>query len=209
MLSTHVVDAVVGVLVWCVCVHAGGLKIWECSIDLAEYLDVQSTDLAGVDVIELGCGHGIPGIVALSKGARVTFSDFNAEVLQRVTWKNICVNAQARIDEVRSIARCFAGDWTALSTRLGDEKFGVILSAETLYTEASCAKVVRFIADHLTETGSALIATKRYYFGVGGGSGTLLDQLRRYPQLQAERVKLLEDGRSNTREIFLITRRHA
>jgi len=36
----------------------------------------------GLEALELGCGLGLPGIVALSRGLRVTFSDYDATALR-------------------------------------------------------------------------------------------------------------------------------
>lgn len=68
--------------------------MWESSIDLLDYFVVHFDELiskrpngvaAALSVIELGCGHGLPGLAALAKGcAPVLFSDFNEEV-QAVT----------------------------------------------------------------------------------------------------------------------------
>jgi predicted nicotinamide N-methyase len=45
--------------------YEGGLKIWDCSIDLVNYLG-QNPELAkDKKVLELGCGQGLPGIMAL------------------------------------------------------------------------------------------------------------------------------------------------
>ena len=50
---------------------AGGFKLWECTIDLIETLrrEMQDGHLAfrGKDVLELGAGHGLPGILTLLK----------------------------------------------------------------------------------------------------------------------------------------------
>ena len=45
-------------------VYEGGMKIWECSGDLVEYLGKKSRDdldLSGKRVLEVGCGAGLPG----------------------------------------------------------------------------------------------------------------------------------------------------
>lgn len=68
------------------CVAAGGFKLWECAVDLAQYLCreysldklvTSKTDpnfeLVGKRVLELGCGQGLPGIVPLLAGAEVHF----------------------------------------------------------------------------------------------------------------------------------------
>lgn len=70
--------------------YEGGLKIWECSIDLAVYF-VNHPELHGCSVLELGCGHGIPGLAALLSGCRpVIFSDFNDTVCPTTTvWVSV------------------------------------------------------------------------------------------------------------------------
>ncbi len=49
-------------------VYEGGYKIWECSIDLATYfVNYHKTYVVngeGKSVLELGCGQGVPGLIA-------------------------------------------------------------------------------------------------------------------------------------------------
>ena len=50
--------------------YEGGLKIWECSEDLVSYLSLsRAQDLPGKRVLELGCGAGLPGLVAFKHRA--------------------------------------------------------------------------------------------------------------------------------------------
>lgn len=79
-------------------VYEGGLKTWECSLDLAGVLSrklEQSSDfLQNKKVIELGCGTAVPSLYLLSKvmkrgdekPANLTLQlcDFNEQVLQMV-----------------------------------------------------------------------------------------------------------------------------
>ena len=73
---------------------AGGFKLWECAVDLAQYLCKEYSldklvtsktdpnfELVGKRVLELGCGQGLPGIVPLLAGAEV---HFQARYLTRV-----------------------------------------------------------------------------------------------------------------------------
>lgn len=121
--------------------YEGGFKIWECSYDLAEIL-VKSTNLLSYKpkrILELGCGHGVPGIIAskvLDDISEIVFSDFNSEVLAMTTWPNILLNCTP---ETLQKVRCIAGDWNLLSAIIG--KFDLILSAETLYSAGSCQQV--------------------------------------------------------------------
>lgn len=121
--------------------YEGGFKIWECSYDLAGIL-ANSTNLLSYKpkrILELGCGHGVPGIFAsklLDEISEVVFSDFNSEVLEMTTWPNILLNCTP---ETLKKVRCIAGDWNLLSAVVG--KFDLILSAETLYSAGSCQQV--------------------------------------------------------------------
>jgi predicted RNA methylase len=58
-------------------VLAGGLKIWECTRDLADFLIHQGINLSGKHVLDLGCGTGLLGILAMHLGAQsVHFQDY-------------------------------------------------------------------------------------------------------------------------------------
>jgi hypothetical protein len=62
-------------------VYEGGLKTWECSIDLVQYLmhvKREFNNFAGFDVLELGCGSALPGLFCLFHTAakRVSFQDY-------------------------------------------------------------------------------------------------------------------------------------
>lgn len=95
-------------------VYEGGMKVWECSIDLVEYLEEIKAHLPPIDrskVIELGCGHGFPAIEAINLGYKdVVFSDFNIEVLSEVCWPNLLLNCNLTNVNIR----CLSGDWIGL-----------------------------------------------------------------------------------------------
>lgn len=99
-------------------VYEGGYKVWECSVDLTALLlqnQCNLPDLTSCRAIELGCGHGFPGVAALRLGCtKVVFSDLNAEVINTVTWPNIYANCKANMHR----AECFSGDWDELSNVL-------------------------------------------------------------------------------------------
>ena len=55
----------------------GGLRVWEGSCDLCQYLVDSDTPVANTKVLELGCGAGLPGLLAAKLGAAsVHFQDF-------------------------------------------------------------------------------------------------------------------------------------
>ncbi|KAH7832022.1 putative histidine protein methyltransferase [Monocercomonoides exilis] len=78
--------------------YEGGFTCWECSLDLCKY--ILTLDLKGKNVLEIGCGHGLPGITALLQGASsVTFQDYNEEVLRLATVPNIILNVMDKFDD--------------------------------------------------------------------------------------------------------------
>lgn len=60
--------------------YEGGLKIWECTDDLALFIDNSGgirDKLKDSLVLDLGCGSGVLGIIALECGAAaVHFQDY-------------------------------------------------------------------------------------------------------------------------------------
>ncbi|KAH6558972.1 hypothetical protein KP509_1Z035100 [Ceratopteris richardii] len=116
--------------------YEGGLKLWECAIDLINTLQGEVKDgrlsFRGKRVLELGCGHGLPGIYACIKGASVVhFQDFNIEVLRSLTIPNVNANLEMarsrhgygsdsgqpppKSKQLSPDVRFFAGDWEDMS----------------------------------------------------------------------------------------------
>ncbi|KAJ1948300.1 hypothetical protein EC988_005235, partial [Linderina pennispora] len=78
-------------------VYEGGLKTWECSIDLLNYLISEEDGieaLAGAQVLELGCGTALPSLHILKRvpTAQVCLQDYNKDVLELVTIPNVLAN---------------------------------------------------------------------------------------------------------------------
>ncbi|RDD38586.1 Histidine protein methyltransferase 1-like protein [Trichoplax sp. H2] len=157
-------------------VYEGGLKVWECSFDLVEYFQEQSIQFRGKNVIELGCGAGLPGIYALNKAAkRVDFQDYNEEVIRYVTVPNVFLNCSSKSPKQQIKKKChfYAGDWSNMGNVLqdgGNNRYDFVLTSETIYSEESQDKLYKLIKGLLKENGVAYIAAKTIYFGVGGGT---------------------------------------
>lgn len=155
-------------------VYEGGMKVWECSIDLAEYVENQLSIDSDTRVLELGCGAGLPGLVACLKGASVDFQDYNKEVLQLVTIPNAFANIGSR---VKKRCRFFAGDWSALPDHVKSEQYDLILTSETIYSTASYQSLITILKKAIKCNGTILVAAKTCYFGVGGGTRLFEDAL--------------------------------
>ncbi|TDH72400.1 hypothetical protein CCR75_006911 [Bremia lactucae] len=196
-------------------VYEGGFKLWECALDLVRFLEKQLRQKAikiPLTVLELGCGHGLPGIYALQRGAeRVVFSDYNKEVLELTTCPNVFKNAQ----EIYSKAAFYAGSWSSMSQYMDhvehqteeQMQFDLILTAETIYTEAVAVELYQTIKKHMrpTRDARALVAAKKYYFGTNGSVQHFVSLVKADGVLQAETVWEERNGRSNIREIVQLT----
>lgn len=188
--------------------YEGGFKIWEGSRDLAQYINDQS--FPATRAIELGCGHGLPGLIALLQGAEVHFSDYNKEVLENLTMPNVASNWR-KYDANRDPppVRFFTGDWSHL-IRLLDSlgllgTYDLVLSAETAYNAGSIQSLVTCMKKCLKKPhGVAIISGKTYYFGVGGGMALLRSQLSLDNELRVTTLATINDGNSNVREIIKI-----
>ncbi len=139
--------------------------------------------------IELGCGLGLPGLVAARRGAKVTFVDRAAAALS-------FVRASARANGVA--VDVVAADLTGGAVR---RRFDLVLLAEVLYDRAAFPAVARAVADHLAPDGLALLA-----------DGARIDTRAFYPELSAlgllartTRHQVIEEGVVETVALSAIT----
>ena len=149
--------------------YEGGIKIWECDQDLLEFLpSIYNDSWKNKNILDMGCGHGLPGIYLLLKGINeICFQDFNKEVLDNITKNyinqlknNFGLNFEKKVNYVD-------GDWGEFQY---NKKFDVIISGDTLYNNSNYEKIYNLIKNNLNKDGEAYFASKRFYFGVGGGS---------------------------------------
>ncbi|XP_066583468.1 histidine protein methyltransferase 1 homolog isoform X3 [Prorops nasuta] len=120
-------------------------------------------------VLDLGCGAGIIGILALLKQAEVHFQDYNIEVIESFTVPNILLNVKD--DVVKERCKFYSGDWEAFSQLYSNNsgrKYDIIFTSETIYNPDNHQKLYNVFKENLKKGGVAYIAGKIYYFGVGG-----------------------------------------
>ncbi|MED6133161.1 hypothetical protein PIB30_025974 [Stylosanthes scabra] len=206
--------------------YEGGLKLWEGSLDLIKALssDMKSglMSFSGKRVLELGCGHGLPGIFALLEGAAaVHFQDFNAEVLRCLTIPNLNANLSNKshlsssnlTNCDKTDVRFYAGDWSEVDKLLPyvtthvkdnqDAGYDFILMAETVYSINSLQNLYNLIKKCLQHPdGAVYFAAKKYYFGVGGGTRRFLSVVEKDGMMNSSLVAEITDGSSNVREVW-------
>jgi len=98
--------------------------LWHASIALAQYLVAENAIQPNVVVTEIGCGLGLPGIVAAKLGANVTMTDYLPEALAFLAdnWKQ----------NLNSSLKTALLDW-----RNPDPKFkaDLLLASDVVYEE--------------------------------------------------------------------------
>jgi len=104
--------------------------------------------LDGQHILDLGCGLGACGFAAASRGAHVTFFDWEPRALEIVR-----ASAERQAPPVTRF-RFVTGDWRQ-PPPLG--LFDLILGADVLYEQRNAPAVAAFLADHLKPGAEAWI----------------------------------------------------
>jgi predicted nicotinamide N-methyase len=120
--------------------------LWPSSLALASYLWT-GADLHAKDVLELGCGLGLVGIVASHKGALVTCTDYEADAL-----------AFARYNAHHNGCRQMVVqhlDWHA--PRLS-QTYALIIASDVLYERANFWPLLHILQTALQPDGHFVLA---------------------------------------------------
>lgn len=120
--------------------------LWPSAIALATA--VSAREGAGGQALELGCGLGLPALVAASTGFDVTATDYYEDALRF-----------ARRNAVRNLGRDITTrlvDWSAFPADLG--RFDLVLASDVLYERRSASLVAQAVVRSLAPDGVALIA---------------------------------------------------
>ena len=130
-------------------IYEGGYKLWEGAIDVIEYMCKMkingSLNEYAEKAIELGCGHGLPGIACLKffNALHVTLQDFNEDVIRNVSAKNAELNIEKhRLENISYLS----GDWVTMRSYLTSNQelhsFDLVVSSETAYNLDAIPKLI-------------------------------------------------------------------
>ena len=123
-------------------------RVWPSSVALSAYLIHQffPEKLAGTKVLEIGCGTGLPGVVAAQLGAFTMFSDMVPITLEAV--KETC-----RLNHISSFDTCTL-DWS--ETIELKERYDLVLGCEVFYDEGILPDISHVLDQVLAPGGKAL-----------------------------------------------------
>ncbi|KAL7877763.1 hypothetical protein SRHO_G00044060 [Serrasalmus rhombeus] len=203
-------------------VYEGGLKIWECTYDLLEYIDDEGETFSRKRVLDLGCGAGLLGILALKRGAsKVHFQDYNSTVIEQLTIPNVFLNCEEDSEDegegkkdgsppakkrtldsshhsLSDHCSFFSGDWTSYLSLMQRKdptlKYDIIFTSETIYNTDYYPSLHNVFHKLLAEDGVVYLATKSHYFGVGGGLYLFQRFVEDKDEFQIKSLKDIDQG---------------
>ncbi|MCC7231996.1 MAG: methyltransferase [Bacteroidia bacterium] len=122
--------------------------LWPSAIILAEHLATIRDNLRGKRVLEIGCGLGLPGLIAAKSGARITMTDYMDEPLVFAR-KNFERNGE------------FSGVFEKLDWRMRPSfpPFDISLASDVAYERKSFSALRKMFTE-LTRPGSEIFITE-------------------------------------------------
>ncbi len=151
--------------------------LWPAAMSLARLVLQAGPALRGRRVIELGCGLGLPGLVAAWCGATVLFTDRSPDAL-RFTRRNVERNGLA--------ADVVLMDWRQVAVR---SEFDLCLAADVTYDPQANRALLGFLDRHLARDGAVWIAES-----VRAEERGVPDLLRRRFAVREQRMAETEEG---------------
>ncbi|KAI4314718.1 hypothetical protein L6164_027598 [Bauhinia variegata] len=103
-----------------------GLFVWPCSVVLAEYVWQQRERFSGANVVELGAGTSLPGLVAAKVGAQVTLTDDSSRLEVLDNMRRVCDINKLKCDVLGLT-------WGIWDSSIFSLRPTIILGADVLY----------------------------------------------------------------------------
>jgi predicted nicotinamide N-methyase len=134
-------------------------EIWPSAVALARFLPAWDLPRGDQRTLEIGCGVGLPGIVAASRGANVTWTDYLPDAL-----------AFAALNAWRHLGNCPDVQWMDWRDPQLELAADLVLAADVVYETRAFEPLIRLFDALLRPGGAVLLAepqrsTARGFFG--------------------------------------------
>ncbi len=120
--------------------------LWPSAIGLASHLEATYGTLRGVACLELGCGLGLPALVAATLGADVTAMDFHPD-------NRAFFEANAALNGLP--IRYLELDWNVTAP---PARYGLVMASDVLYENGSAPAFANFAMQARAPGGVVLLA---------------------------------------------------
>ena len=160
--------------------------LWPSAIGLAEYIDSNPETVQGKKILEIGCGLGLPGIVAQLCEGKVTMSDYLQEALDF-----------AENNWHKNLSEKFNGillDWRDSSSF---EKTDLIIASDVAYESRSFQPLKDSFLTILKPGGELLLSEPNRKF-----ASPFIKLLEKYFDLKKADQKVVLDGIEYTISVY-------
>jgi predicted nicotinamide N-methyase len=120
--------------------------LWPAAIGLSNYLHENRQLLLGKSVLELGCGLGLPSLVAAHLGANVLATDYHPDV--EAYFSRNCRHSSVRCDYQRL-------NWREETL---EEKFDFVIGSDVLYESKHPREVAQGLLRFVKSPGTILLS---------------------------------------------------
>ena len=121
--------------------------LWPSSEGLAEFIANNPTLVKNKKVLELGCGLGLPSLVATHLGGEVLATDFHPDVGSY--FKRNCRHSSIECKYERL-------NWRTSESHLGE--FDVVMGSDVLYESKHPSEIVRSLISYVKEGGTIILS---------------------------------------------------
>ncbi len=130
-------------------------KIWPTSILLGHFISKHLSKIKSSDanLLEIGAGIGVCGLIAAKQGYQVTISDINEDALL-FNQINILKN------NLQNSAQIAKVDFTQQNL---DNRFSVIIGSEVLYINETYRPLIKFLLSHIRHNENSEILLAKDY----------------------------------------------
>ncbi|KAI9848653.1 MAG: nicotinamide n-methyltransferase [Thelocarpon superellum] len=137
-----------------------GHLLWNAGQVMAEYLERRAEALVhGRDVLELGAGAGLPGLVcSLHSAAHVVVTDYpDADLIDNLRYNIDQIQHGREISHMHAEGYLWGSDTQAVSSHLGrsDATFDLLILADLLFNHSEHAELVATISKTLKRSRDA------------------------------------------------------